>query len=73
MRNWGVYVDETYFLGGLAKDKLLKAFGAHIFFDDQETHLKNSSSVVPSAKVPYKSDSEMKKIENETTKINNYR
>lgn len=64
-RNWGVYVDEAYFLGGLAKDKLLKAFGAHIFFDDQETHLKNSSSVVPSAKVPYKSNSEMKKIENE--------
>lgn len=69
LRNWGVYVDEAYFLGGLPKDKLLKAFGAHIFFDDQETHLTNSCKVVPSAKVPYKSGSEMKKIESE----NNYK
>ena len=32
LRKWGVYVDEAYFLGGLSKDKVLKAFGAHIFF-----------------------------------------
>jgi len=36
LRNWGVYVDEAYFLGGLSKDKVLRAFGAHIFFDDQD-------------------------------------
>lgn len=38
LRHWGVYVDEAYFLGGLSKDKVLKAFEAYIFFDDQETH-----------------------------------
>jgi len=64
LRKWGVYVDEAYFLGGLSKDKVLKAFGAHIFFDDQETHLVNTSKYVPSAKVPYLSDSPMKEIEN---------
>lgn len=32
LRKWGVYVDEAYFLGGLSKDKVLKAFGAHDFF-----------------------------------------
>lgn len=63
LRKWGVYVDEAYFLGGLSKDKVLKAFGAHIFFDDQDTHLVNTSKFVPSAKVPYLTDSPMMKIE----------
>ncbi|WP_159475016.1 5'-nucleotidase [Chryseobacterium sp. 18068] len=57
LRKWGVYVDEAYFLGGLSKDKVLKAFGAHIFFDDQDVHLKDSSKFVPSGRVPYASDS----------------
>ncbi|MBP8792337.1 MAG: 5'-nucleotidase [Lutibacter sp.] len=64
LRNWGVYVDEAYFLGGLSKDKVLKAFGAHIFFDDQDTHLASSSKVVPSGKVPYNTDSLLKSLEN---------
>ncbi len=61
-RKWGVYVDEAYFLGGLSKDKVLKAFGAHFFFDDQEVHLIDSSKVVPSGKVPYASDSPLLKL-----------
>jgi len=63
LRHWGVYVDEAYFLGGLSKDKVLKAFGAHIFFDDQETHLDGSSKVVPSGRVLYKTNSPLKKYE----------
>lgn len=63
LRHWGVYVDEAYFLGGLSKDNVLKAFGAHIFFDDQEIHLDGSSKVVPCGKVLYKSDSPMKKYD----------
>ena len=62
LREWGVYVDEAYFLGGLSKDKILQAFGAHIFFDDQDTHLKTSSKVVPSGRVPYEKDSPMQNI-----------
>src|SRR5690554_1195915 len=62
LRKWGVYVDEAYFMGGLPKDKVLEAFGAHIFFDDQDVHLKNASKKVPSGKVPYASDSPMNKI-----------
>lgn len=61
LREWGVYVDEVYFLGGVSKDKVLKAFGAHIFFDDQDTHLKSSSEFVPSGKVPYVSESPLQK------------
>ncbi len=68
LRKWGVYVDEAYFLGGFSKDKVLEAYKPHIFFDDQDTHLKLSSKLVPSGKVPYGSNSEMKKIEQKQKK-----
>ena len=57
LRAWGVRVDATFFLGGVPKDKILKAFGAQIFFDDQEVHLGLASAVVPSGLVPYRTDS----------------
>jgi len=57
LRHWGVYVDEAFFLGGVEKSNILKAFKAHIFFDDQDVHLKTSSLVVPSGKVLYPSSS----------------
>ena len=69
LRKWGVYVDEAYFLGGLSKDKVLKAFGAHIFFDDQDAHLKAASLLVPSARVPYTSDSPLNLLEGDKTKL----
>jgi len=52
---WGVRIDEAFFLGGSEKQEILKAFGADIFFDDQDIHLDLSSDVVPSAKVMQKS------------------
>jgi 5'-nucleotidase len=52
---WGVRVDEAFFLGGSDKYEVLEAFGADIFFDDQDVHLNLSSSVVPSAKVIHES------------------
>jgi 5'-nucleotidase len=69
LRKWGVYVDEAYFLGGLTKDKVLKAFGAHIFFDDQDVHLKESSKVVPSGRVPYAFDSPLLDIDLKDGKV----
>jgi len=48
---WKVRIDEAFFLGGSEKYEVLDAFGADIFFDDQDTHLNLSTSVVPSAKV----------------------
>jgi len=66
LRNWNVYVDEAFFLGGIAKDKVLKAFNAHIFFDDQDTHLLDTHKVVPSARVPYHSSSLLKQHKNGT-------
>jgi len=63
LRHWGVYVDEVFFLGGLEKTKVLKAFNPHIFFDDQDLHLENASKIVPSGKVPYLSSSLLNSIE----------
>ncbi|MDF2700422.1 MAG: 5-nucleotidase [Haloplasmataceae bacterium] len=51
---WNVKIDEVFFLGGVRKAEVLKAFGADIYFDDQDAHLKYSVDVVPSARVPYK-------------------
>ncbi len=53
LRAWNVRIDEAFFLGGVEKWKVLKAFGAHIFFDDQKVHTDSASRVVPSARVPY--------------------
>ena len=54
LREWNVRVDEAFFLGGVSKTEILSAFGAHIFFDDQEIHTDPASEVVPSALVPYR-------------------
>jgi len=57
---WGVKIDEAFFLGGSDKYEVLQAFGADIFFDDQDVHLNLSSGVVPSAKVIHKSIEDFK-------------
>lgn len=59
LREWGVRVDSAFFLGGVSKDEVLRAFRAHIFFDDQEQNLETASKVVPAARVPYKSDASL--------------
>lgn len=57
LRAWNVRIDEAFFLGGLEKTDVLKAFGAHIFFDDQVGNTTPASGVVPSARVPYRKKS----------------
>mgnify|MGYP003544649713 CR=1 FL=1 len=54
LRAWNVRIDEAFFLGGIEKSEILKAFGANIFFDDQTVHTEPASKYVPSARVPYK-------------------
>lgn len=55
LRAWNVRVDEAFFLGGVSKRDVLAAFGAHIFFDDQEIHTRKAAEVVPAALVPARS------------------
>ncbi len=54
LREWNINVDETFFLGGMEKSAVLKAFGADIFFDDQSLHTDQAAQYVPAARVPYK-------------------
>ena len=61
LRQWGVRVDEAFFLGGVSKKDVLSAFGAHIFFDDQYAHAQPASEVVPSAVVPYRDGEDPRK------------
>ena len=58
LRTWNVRIDETFFLGGVSKDRILESFSPHIFFDDQHLHCDAASKVVPTARVPYKSKAE---------------
>ncbi len=53
LRHWGVYVDSAFFLGGVGKARVLQAFRPHIFFEDQDVHLKDAAGFVPAGKVPY--------------------
>ncbi len=54
LRAWDVRIDEAFFLGGIQKSEILKAFDANIFFDDQATHVDPASKLVPAARVPYR-------------------
>lgn len=65
LREWGCKVDEMFFLGGVAKDKVLKAFNAHIFFDDQDYHVGPASQLIPSGRVPYKPNSSLNQFQKE--------
>lgn len=57
LRHWGVYIDAAYFLGGLDKGAILQALRPHIFFDDQDVHVKPASTLVPAGRVPYRTGS----------------
>lgn len=54
LREWNVRIDESFFLGGISKQDILAAFGAHIFFDDQDIHTRKAAEVVPAARVPWR-------------------
>ncbi len=51
LQGWGIHTDEAFFMGGMDKSQVLAAFGAHIFFDDNEANVESASTVVLSARV----------------------
>ena len=53
LRKWGVRIDDSLFLGGMAKTKFLESFDADIFFDDQKKHIMSAIDSTASAHVPY--------------------
>ena len=53
LKSWGVAADETFFLGGMDKSRVLAVFRPHIFFDDQLSHLKSAGGTIPMVHVPF--------------------
>lgn len=53
LREWDIRLDESLFLGGLDKSEFLRAFGADLFFDDQEGHCQRAVGFVPTGHVPH--------------------
>jgi 5'-nucleotidase len=53
LREWGIRIDESLFLGGLSKGDFLKSFGADVFFDDQQVHCTSASEHVATGHVPH--------------------
>ncbi|HZV65176.1 MAG TPA: 5'-nucleotidase [Telluria sp.] len=54
LKSWGVSANETFFLGGMNKARVLSVFKPHIFFDDQLTHLTASpGGTIPMVHVPF--------------------
>ncbi|MBO4305083.1 MAG: 5'-nucleotidase [Lentisphaeria bacterium] len=54
LRKWGITVDETFFLGGMNKGRILSQLRPHIFFDDQKSpHLEMAKYYTPSVHIPF--------------------
>ncbi len=53
LRAWDIRIDEALFLGGLDKGEFLRAFGADIFFDDQQAHCDSARAHVATGHVPH--------------------
>ena len=53
LREWGVRIDESLFLGGMSKTNFLESFDADIFFDDQKKHIMSAIENTTSGHVPY--------------------
>ena len=42
LKKWNIRIDEIFFLGGMEKGKILSAFDADIYFDDQEKNCEDA-------------------------------
>lgn len=53
LKNWGVTVNNAFFLGGIDKGTIMEVLRPHIFFDDQVGHLTGTAGSTPSVHVPF--------------------
>jgi 5'-nucleotidase len=53
LNNWGVTVNDAFFLGGVDKSSIMDVLKPHIFFDDQVSHLEGTSRTTPSVHIPF--------------------
>lgn len=53
LREWGVTVDEAFFIGDLPKTKVLSSFRPHLFFDDKPENARLAADTAPTVHVPF--------------------
>lgn len=53
LKNWGVSADESFFLGGMDKSRILTILKPHMFFDDQLSHLQSPAGDIPMVHIPF--------------------
>lgn len=53
LKDWGVSLDEAFFLGGMQKARVLKVLKPHLFLDDQLHHLSTPAGDTPMVHVPF--------------------
>lgn len=53
LRAWNIRIDDALFLGGLEKVEFLRAFGADVFFDDQQGHCDSARQHITTGHVPH--------------------
>ncbi|MFD5633531.1 5'-nucleotidase [Streptomyces sp. NPDC127077] len=53
LQDWGVAVNDAFFLGGIDKSTIMEVLKPHIFFDDQVGHVTGTSRSTPSVHIPF--------------------
>ena len=52
LKDW-VSPDESFFLGGMQKSRILTILKPHMFFDDQLSHLESPAGDIPMVHIPF--------------------
>lgn len=53
IRQWGLSVNDAFFLGGIEKGPILEVLQPHIIFDDQRRQVEGASLSTPSVHIPF--------------------
>lgn len=53
LKSWGVSPDESFFLGGMEKARILNVLKPHMYFDDQISHLQSAAGDIPMVHIPF--------------------
>lgn len=53
LEDWGVSANESFFLGGMVKNRILSRLRPHMFFDDQISHLESEAGDIPMVHIPF--------------------
>jgi 5'-nucleotidase len=69
LREWRVDINEAFFLGGVPKAEILKAFKPHMFFDDQHVHCDPASKLVATGRVPYRTETYVSAVRKESLSL----